>query len=77
MDEKSIWKAITNLAKDSTRETLKVRAAADAIVAVLRKYAATLGVSTDQIVKDYRTEFAERHGRLLVKAEDVNPGLAA
>ncbi len=80
MDDKKfteLSEAFAELAKDSYRQILKLRASDDAIVAVLRKYAAKLGVSPDQIAKEYQDEFHERHGRLLVKAEDVNPGLAA
>lgn len=75
--EGEFYKNLWQVAQDCARQTLKLRAADDAIVAVLRKHAERLGVSPDQIVKEFREEYDERYARLLVKSENVDPGIAA
>jgi hypothetical protein len=63
--------------KDDARRYLKLRAADVALLSVLMKYADKLGVSPDQILKEFEEEYRAKHEQLLLEGENLNPGLAA
>lgn len=58
------------------REMIKVRASDDAIVALLARHAHRLGVSSEELLNEFRDLYAEKHERLLLRAEDINPSIA-
>jgi hypothetical protein len=69
--------ALLRFVKNDARRYLKLRAADAAILSVLMKYADKLGVSPDQILKEFEEESRAKHEQLLLEGENLNPGIAA
>lgn len=68
--------AMSKLAARLTSAVFELRAADDALVALLAKYSDRLGVSPKQLLDEYHQLYKGMHERLLLHAEASDPAAA-
>jgi hypothetical protein len=66
----------TKLLTNVSASIIEMRANTDAVITLLLRYSERLGVSSEQLLKEYRDLARSHHAKRLEQAEDIDPWAA-